>query len=276
MDLWKQMRFFSFMLLVYTTTMDPKWPNPTQIVRFKPSRDINAIITARFLLRPGPSDDDPTDRGGLEYDYYRESCPQAERIVREMVQEFYRVRPRVIPSLLRLAFHDCFIEVGAHSVGSIHCNFFEDRLYNFSGTNRPDPSLESEFLNLMRSRCSKFPSASSPKLSVAPSPSFRAAGLPAPPMVEPETVMSYEGLGLRQAEDPAFGAPYYQNLLEGRGILFADQQLTGSEETGSWVRAYAWDAALFRKDFAEAMLKLSSLQQSNSSGGPPSTATLAS
>ncbi|XP_031385369.1 putative Peroxidase 48 [Punica granatum] len=384
MDLWKQMRFFSFMLLVYTTTMDPKWPNPTQIVRFKPSRDINAIITARFLLRPGPSDDDPTDRGGLEYDYYRESCPQAERIVREMVQEFYRVRPRVIPSLLRLAFHDCFIEgcdasilldpingmasekdvspnellkgydiieaikfeieracprtvscadilvlaarealltvggpfypletgrrdsmisyaelaeyqlpspfsdlseilasfaargfdeqetvslLGAHSVGSIHCNFFEDRLYNFSGTNRPDPSLESEFLNLMRSRCSKFPSASSPKLSVAPSPSFRAAGLPAPPMVEPETVMSYEGLGLRQAEDPAFGAPYYQNLLEGRGILFADQQLTGSEETGSWVRAYAWDAALFRKDFAEAMLKLSSLQVLTASRG---------
>ncbi|PKH47866.1 hypothetical protein CRG98_050416, partial [Punica granatum] len=148
----------------------------------------------------------------------------------------------------------------AHSVGSIHCKFFEDRLYNFSGTNRPDPSLESRFLNLMRSRCSKFHSASSPKLSVAPSPSVRAAGLLAPPMAEPETVMSYEGLGPRPAEGPAFGAPYYRSLLEGRGILFSDQQLTGSEETGSWVRAYAWDTALFRKDFAETMLKLSSLQ----------------
>ncbi|OWM90875.1 hypothetical protein CDL15_Pgr027362 [Punica granatum] len=56
----------------------------------------------------------------------------------------------------------------------------------------------------------------------------------------------------------AFGSPYYRSLLEGRGILFADQQFTGSEETGSWVRAYVWD--LFRKDFAEAMLKLSSMQ----------------
>ncbi|PKI56505.1 hypothetical protein CRG98_023143 [Punica granatum] len=35
----------------------------------------------------------------------------------------------------------------------------------------------------------------------------------------------------------AFGSPYYRSLLEGRGILFADQQFTGSEETGSWVRA---------------------------------------
>ncbi|XP_031402615.1 putative Peroxidase 48 [Punica granatum] len=377
MDLWKQMRFFTFTLLVYTTTMDPKRPNSTQIVRFKPSRDIDAIITARFLLRSEPSMDDRTDGGSLEYDYYRESCPRAERIVREMVQELYQVRPRGIPSLLRLAFHDCFVEgcdasilldpingmasekdaspnellkgydiieaikfeieracprtvscadilvlaarealltvggpfyplqtgrrdsmisyaelaehqlpspfidlseilssfgargfneretvslLGAHSVGSIHCKFFEDRLYNFSGTNRPDPSLESRFLNLMRSRCSKFHSASSPKLSVAPSPSVRAAGLLAPPMAEPETVMSYEGLGPRPAEGPAFGAPYYRSLLEGRGILFSDQQLTGSEETGSWVRAYAWDTALFRKDFAETMLKLSSLQ----------------
>ncbi|PKI44583.1 hypothetical protein CRG98_034938 [Punica granatum] len=106
--------------------------------------------------------------------------------------------------------------LGGHSIGSIHCKFFEDRLYNFSGTNSPDPSLESSFLNLMRSRCSKFPSASSPKLSVAPSPSVRAAGLPASSAAEPETMMSYEGLESRPAEGPAFGAPYYRSLLKGR------------------------------------------------------------
>lgn len=152
-------------------------------------------------------------------------------------------------------------------MGSIHCKFFEDRLYNFSGSSRPDPSLKMEFLNLMRSRCSKFPAASTPELSVAPSPSIGSGQSPAPSMVEPETMMNYEGPELEQAEDPVFGTPYYRSLLEGRGILFTDQQLMASEETGSWVRAYAWDTALFRKDFAEAMLKLSNLQVSTAPNG---------
>ncbi|PKI47066.1 hypothetical protein CRG98_032542 [Punica granatum] len=46
MDLWKQMRFFAFMLFVYAATMDPKLPNSNQIARFKPSWDIDAYIIA--------------------------------------------------------------------------------------------------------------------------------------------------------------------------------------------------------------------------------------
>ncbi|TQD77694.1 hypothetical protein C1H46_036755, partial [Malus baccata] len=42
---------------------------------------------------------------------------------------------------------------GAHSIGVIHCKFFENHLYNFSGSRKPDPSLDVEFLHLMRSRC---------------------------------------------------------------------------------------------------------------------------
>ncbi|CAK7356687.1 unnamed protein product [Dovyalis caffra] len=46
----------------------------------------------------------------LEYDFYRDSCPQAERIIRRVVQELQKVNSRVAPALLRLIFHDCFIE----------------------------------------------------------------------------------------------------------------------------------------------------------------------
>ncbi|KAF7815777.1 peroxidase 28-like [Senna tora] len=31
---------------------------------------------------------------------------------------------------------------GTHSVGSAHCNIFSERLYNYSNTGRPDPSLD--------------------------------------------------------------------------------------------------------------------------------------
>ena len=47
----------------------------------------------------------------LEYDFYRDSCAQAERIIRRAVHELYEVNSSVAPALLRLVFNDCFIEV---------------------------------------------------------------------------------------------------------------------------------------------------------------------
>lgn len=47
----------------------------------------------------------------LEYDFYGDSCPNAERIVRAVVQDLYQVRSNVAPALLRLVFHDCFIQM---------------------------------------------------------------------------------------------------------------------------------------------------------------------
>ena len=51
------------------------------------------------------------DSRSLEYNFYRNSCPQAEQIVRAVVQRLHEARPDVVPALLRLVFHDCFIEV---------------------------------------------------------------------------------------------------------------------------------------------------------------------
>ncbi|KVI11112.1 hypothetical protein Ccrd_010483 [Cynara cardunculus var. scolymus] len=64
--------------------------------------------------------------------------------------------------------------------------------------------------------------------------------------------MDHEGAG------EGFGTLYYRSLLQGRGILFVDQQLTAGEETASWVRQYASDVSLFRRDFGKAMMKLPS------------------
>ena len=47
----------------------------------------------------------------LQQDYYRDSCPSAERINRKALKEIYKARPSIAPSLIRLLFHDCFIEV---------------------------------------------------------------------------------------------------------------------------------------------------------------------
>ncbi|XP_027124480.2 putative Peroxidase 48 [Coffea arabica] len=308
--------------------------------------------------------------GSLRYDYYNESCPQAEQIIKSTVREFYKLKPSIAPQLLRLVFHDCFIEgcdasvlldphdgidsekesppneslkgfdhidiikseleetcpgvvscadilvlaaresvllaggpfyplytgrrdstlsyseeatydlpspqddvvkitekfesrgfderetvslLGAHSTGMIHCKFILNRLYNFGGTNRPDPSIDPEFLNLLRSQCKSNHVSSTPSASPAPtpSPSSSIGGLSSALIQEPGLKMDYEGSG------SGFGTLYYRSLLRGRGILYADQQLTAGGDTETWVQAYASDASLFQRDFAMAMMKLS-------------------
>ncbi|XWS16351.1 hypothetical protein CRYUN_Cryun34aG0078300 [Craigia yunnanensis] len=67
--------------------------------------------------------------------------------------------------------------LGAHSIGVIHCNFFQNRLYKFGGTDEPDPTLDSEFLNRRRSKCPKSHSSTSPAPSFDGSPSPTAQSL---------------------------------------------------------------------------------------------------
>lgn len=47
----------------------------------------------------------------LQYDFYRNTCPDAEQIIRSSLRQIHQLRPDITPALLRLVFHDCFIEV---------------------------------------------------------------------------------------------------------------------------------------------------------------------
>jgi len=57
------------------------------------------------------SSSDSSSNSLLEYDFYRNSCPHAEHIVRSTLHRLYRTNPPLVPALIRLAFHDCFIQV---------------------------------------------------------------------------------------------------------------------------------------------------------------------
>ncbi|KAK3426614.1 hypothetical protein EUGRSUZ_F03025 [Eucalyptus grandis] len=382
MDWIKKLSLLTVLLCIYIALTNPNADtmrkNSPSVLWFPPPSRFTRNLSSRLMSWPQPYDGylngvDSATRDSaesLEYDYYRESCPQAEKIIRETVRQIYGVHSGVAPALLRLVFHDCFIKgcdasvlldstevmnaekdtppnetlkgfdvidvikaeieevcpsvvscadilvlaaregllmaggpfyplstgrrdsthsyadlatyqlpspygdlsdtiasfgsrgfdereivnlLGAHSIGVIHCKSFQSRLYNFSGTNEPDPSLDVGFLDLMRSKCSKSVSAS-PSLSPAPSSSQSSFDFSSLTSEEPGEVMNYEG------PSSGFGTLYYHRLLQGKGVLYADQQLMVGEETGSWVRAYASDVSLFRRDFAETMMKLSNLQ----------------
>lgn len=57
------------------------------------------------------SSSDSSSNSLLEYDFYRDSCPHAEHIVRSTLHLLYKTNPALVPALIRLVFHDCFIQV---------------------------------------------------------------------------------------------------------------------------------------------------------------------
>lgn len=50
-------------------------------------------------------------QGGLKPGFYSSSCPKAEVVVRSTVTSHFNKDPTTAPGLLRLHFHDCFVQV---------------------------------------------------------------------------------------------------------------------------------------------------------------------
>jgi hypothetical protein len=48
------------------------------------------------------------ESAGLVYDYYKTSCPQAEKIIHDTVFQLYEKKGNIATSLIRYVFHDCF------------------------------------------------------------------------------------------------------------------------------------------------------------------------
>ncbi|XP_021900913.1 putative Peroxidase 48 [Carica papaya] len=307
--------------------------------------------------------DPPVLDSGLQYDYYRDTCPQAEAIVRSKIARVYAEHRDIYAGFLRLLFHDCFIQgcdasiflndrneernrsaerqavpnkslrgfdqidwikeelekacpgvvscadtlvlatrdslalaggpvypvftgrrdstesyyaeamtelprpdgnitetlglfnlrgfgeretvtlLGAHNVGKIACQFFQSRLSNFFGTGQPDPTIPSDFLTDLRSKCAVNDSTNKRRSNIESS------------------LGTKQGVSsISVSSGDVFDTHYYQRLLRGRGILFADQQLMADERTARFVRTYASDdGSIFRREFGRVMVKLSNL-----------------
>ncbi|CAL0311880.1 unnamed protein product [Lupinus luteus] len=123
------------------------------------------------------------------------------------------------------------ILLGAHSVGSSHCDMFNERLYDFKGTQKPDPALAAPFVDELRKTCT------------APgTPQYRN-----PPVNFDETPTVLDNL-------------FYKNLAEKRrSLLMTDDVLLDDPRTAPTVKKMAAEPELFAKRFPEMMVKLSSL-----------------
>ncbi|ERN12267.1 hypothetical protein AMTR_s00034p00235030 [Amborella trichopoda] len=106
-----------------------------------------AIMVAMVVSMRGASGEE-----GLVLNYYKESCPRAEEIVKEKVQELYNKHGNTAVSWLRNLFHDCMVKscdasLLLDSVGSVSSEKGSARSFgmrNFKYVNTIKDALEKE------------------------------------------------------------------------------------------------------------------------------------
>lgn len=114
---------------------------------------------------------------------------------------------------------------GGHTIGFAQCFTFKRRLFDFKGSGKPDPTLDTSFLSNLQSMC---PNRDASNTNLAPLDS---------------TVDRFDNY-------------YYANLVNNSGLLESDQALVGDPRTTSLVNSYTTDPTLFYNDFATSMVRL--------------------
>ncbi|XP_008236638.1 PREDICTED: peroxidase 10 [Prunus mume] len=124
-----------------------------------------------------------------------------------------------------LDIKDVVVLSGGHTLGFAQCFTFKRRLFDFNGSGKPDPTLDSSALTNLRRLCPKKDSANS---NLAPLDSTNLI----------------------------FDNAYYTNLVSNTGLLESDQALVKDPNTAAMVNSYSANPFLFSNDFAASMVKL--------------------
>lgn len=135
-----------------------------------------------------------------------------------------------------MAWHG--MHAGAHTFGRAQCRFFSSRLYNFSGTGSPDPSLDSTYLATLQQNC---------------------------PQGGDDTTLN----NLDLTTPNTFDNKYFTNLQSNEGLLQSDQELfsTSGASTISIVNSFAGDESTFFQSFASSMINMGNINPLTGSNG---------
>ncbi|CAI9108633.1 OLC1v1008286C1 [Oldenlandia corymbosa var. corymbosa] len=121
---------------------------------------------------------------------------------------------------------------GAHTMGTTHCQYIRDRLYNFNNTGKPDPKMDKSLLKILRNQC----------------PQTTTKGTNDPVVyLNPKNGPKYE-----------FTNNYYKGVKSYKAVLGIDQQQMWGNY--SFVDAYAKSFEAFRQEFALSISRMGGLK----------------
>nr|TKR90602.1 hypothetical protein D5086_0000231810 [Populus alba] len=216
----------------------------------------------------------------LKVGFYKDTCPKAEAIVKEVMDQVMKVAPSLSGPLLRMHFHDCFVRTmgpfwevetgrrdgrvstfsepltnlppffanisqlismfrskglsvkdlvvlsGGHTIGTSHCSSFSSRLYNSTGKDGTDPTLDSEYIEKLKNKCK---------------------------VGDQTTLVEMDPGSVR-----TFDNSYYTLVAKRRGLFQSDAALLDNSETKAYVKlqSAATYRSTFFKDFGVSMINM--------------------
>ncbi|RRT62476.1 hypothetical protein B296_00034685 [Ensete ventricosum] len=220
--------------------------------------------------------------GQLSTRFYDRTCPKLRGIVRSvMAQAVFRDR-RMGASILRLFFHDCFVNV-RYPFSS--CNLTPRSLTNLSfrvamrpifAANANLPLASSSLSDLISLFARKGLDARDMTALSGAHTIGQARCVNFRPHIYGDGNIDPGFAALRRQTCPAFGgdgnlAPldlqtpvwfdnrYYKNLVARRGLLHSDQELFNGGSQDSLVRLYSSSTLAFFNDFVAAMVKMGNI-----------------
>lgn len=185
--------------------------------------DIITLATRDSVaLAGGPKYAVPTGRrDGLVSDPNQVNLPGPSFSVSEAFQSF-NSKGMTLQEMVTL--------LGAHTVGFAHCSFFQDRLSSFQGGKR-DPTMDPALDATLARTCGSTsrPARNDPRVFLDQNTSF------------------------------VFDNEFYNQIIKKRGVLHIDQQLAVDASSQGIVSGFAANGAGFQQSFANAMIKMGSI-----------------
>ncbi|GLT27137.1 hypothetical protein SLA2020_021630 [Shorea laevis] len=141
-------------------------------------------------------------------------------------------------SAVGLNTNDLVALSGAHTFGRAQCRLFTNRLYNFSGTGNPDPTLSSSYLSNLQQIC-------------------------------PQSGSGFNVANLDPTTPDGFDNNYFSNLQNNQGLLQSDQELfsTTGAATISIVNSFSSNQTAFFQSFAQSMINMGNVSPLTGSSG---------
>ncbi|GLT69043.1 hypothetical protein SLA2020_412250 [Shorea laevis] len=221
------------------------------------------VVLVTAAAQKGAVSRNPAD--DLSTDFYVNTCPHVEDIIQQKVAAWTQNDSTLAPSILRLHFHDCAVRgcdasillnftgseedsfcqqyserfptkgldvsdlvtlSGAHTIGRASCGTFLNRVNDFNGTRKPDPSLNTHYVQMLKKRCRR----------------------------------STDLVHLDVRTPTTFDTVYYTNLQRKEGLLTTDQETLSDPRTAASIKAMASQRGLFETQFATAMIKVGNVE----------------
>ncbi|XP_028780084.1 probable peroxidase 26 [Neltuma alba] len=122
--------------------------------------------------------------------------------------------------------------LGAHSMGRTHCSFIVDRLYNYNGSGKPDPTMNATLVETLRKQC------------------------PPPKKGQHDPLVF---LNPQSGSHFTFTESYYQRILTHEAVLGVDQQLLYGDDSPQITEEFAAGFEDFRRSFALSMYRMGNI-----------------